>query len=329
MIGTHSIETATNAVGAVSLIRLMADDLAGVFDALGIRSIDVGQMKLVSLMGIDEALIARFEPGSLVLMPHGGIGITRAISQALGERGIGLVSDVEPLMRYPEAEDIHEARMLDALASARSPMAVDVLLDQPRRWREMARADGLIENEHLADSVVLGRLLEPPVVVAVGRANIGKSSLVNALAGKSVAMVSDVPGTTRDHVGVMLNLGGLVVRWVDAPGVDERVDVGEELALVEPVIRGAALVVHAIDFDDAEGILDPRLSGLIGDGAVYRVGVRSDLGGGPMAGGGRGVECSCSSQTGAGIQELCSGLRGRLVPVEALDDPRPWRFWES
>ncbi len=48
---------------------------------------------------------------------------------------------------------------------------------------------------------VLRRLIDPPLVVAIGPPNIGKSSLLNALAGRSVALVADEAGTTRDHVG--------------------------------------------------------------------------------------------------------------------------------
>jgi len=315
----HTIETPLNAVGAVSMLRIVAADLDTVFERLQFRPIGVGQFRLGSIVGLDEALLARFEPGSLLIMPHGGIGITKAISQALSQLGIGYRQPSDPQTMFREAEDVHEARMLAALAIAPGPMAVDVLLDQPRRWR--AFSDG----QPCADAQVLNRLLVPPIVVAVGRANIGKSSLVNALAGASVAMVSDHAGTTRDHVGVMLDLGGLVVRWVDTPGVDETVVVGEELDLVGPVFRSADLVIHAIDHDDAQGQLDPRLIDLI-DPAIetLRVGVRSDLG---MVF--DGLDCSCSSQTGEGIKALARSINQHLVPPEALADPCPWRFWDT
>ncbi len=321
----HTIETPINAVGAVSILRIVSDDMEWVCGLLKINPLSPGQIRLGSIVHLDEALLACFEPGSLLIMPHGGIGITKAISEALNQLGIQYKQPSDPQAMFPEAEDVHEARMLQALAIAPSPMAVDVLLDQPRRWR------GFCDEQPCADARMMNRLLVPPIVVAVGRANIGKSSLVNALAGASVAMVSDHAGTTRDHVGVMLDLGGLVVRWVDTPGVDETVAVGEELKLVGPVFQSADLVIHAIDHDDAQGQLDPRLIDLINPMIpTLRVRVRSDLGAGID-----GLDCadyadcSCSSQTGEGIQTLAQTIKERLVPSEALADPRPWRFWDS
>ena len=313
---THRIETPVNTVGAVSIIRVSGDDL---FGPLKIRPLEVGQIRLVSLFDLDEVLIARFDVGSVLVMPHGGIGMTRAISNAMTDAGIGLAGSASPLDMYPEAEDLHEARMLVALSTLQSPMGVDLLLDQPSRWR------GYTDGDPCADALVLGRLMHPPLVVAMGNANIGKSSLVNALAGSSVAMVSDHAGTTRDHVGVMLDLAGLAVRWVDTPGIDGGVVVGEELALVAPIIQQADIVVHAIDHADETGQLDPRLSSLIQpETPVLRVGVRSDLGPATCS-----VDCACSSRTSEGIAELAGLIKERLVPAETLNDPRPWRFWDS
>ncbi len=319
MDATHAIETPANSVGAVSILRVIADDLEPVFKALNLQPLTIGQIRLASLLGLDDALIARFNQSSLLVMPHGGIGITRAISQAFTELGIELAQENDPQSVYPEAQDIHEARMLQALAIAQSPIAVDLLLDQPTRWRSAPNSDSV------ADSSVLIRLLNPPLVVAVGRANIGKSSLVNALAGASIAMVSDLAGTTRDHVGVMLDLSGLAVRWVDTPGIDEQVAVGEELHLAGPVISSADLVLHAIDHEDPTGEIDPRLAPLVGSSTpVLRAGVRSDKG--PAA---SLVDCSCSSHTGEGIETLATTIKNRLIPPQALADPRPWRFWDS
>lgn len=308
-----------NTVGAVSIIRVSFDDPDRVFALLKVRLTEVGQIRLVSLFDLDEVLIARFDAGSMLIMPHGGIGMTRAISKALSDAGIALGGRGSAIDQYPEAADVHEARMLVSLSTLQSPMGVDLLLDQPSRWR------GYSDGDPCADASVLGRLVHPPVVVAMGNANIGKSSLVNALAGSSVAMVSDHAGTTRDHVGVMLDLAGLAVRWVDTPGIDGEVAVGDELKLVAPIIERADLVVHAIDFSDNAGSLDPRLASLINpETPILRIGVRSDLGRASCS-----VDCSCSSKTGEGIKGLAGMVKELMVPAEALNDPRPWRFWDS
>jgi tRNA modification GTPase len=194
---------------------------------------------------------------------------------------------------------------------------VDALLRQPELWRA-------VDDEQSIDpDSCLRYLVHPPLVVAVGRANIGKSSLVNALAGSSVAMVSDHAGTTRDHLGVMLDLAGLVVRWVDTPGIDERVEVGDELRMLEPVISSADLVVHAIDHDDATGELDPRLSAHIADQTpIIRIGMRNDLGASQCL-----TDFQCSVKSGEGIDGVVRGIRDRLIDPAELSTPKAWRFW--
>lgn len=328
MNASHIIETPPNAIGAVSVIRVVAEDISQVLDTLDIRPMKPGQIRLVSILGLDEALVARFDSSSLLIMPHGGIGITRAVSNALNEAGIESedLNDLEH--QYPEAQDIHEARMLEALSRATSPLAVDLLLKQPDRWRSLDEDE--YQSHERSVNPYLDRLVHPPIVVAVGRANIGKSSLVNALAGDSVAMVSDYAGTTRDHVGVMLNLAGLVVRWVDTPGVDETVQIGDELDLVSPVIGSADLVIHAVDLccesDPNSNDLDPRLQSMVGQTPILRVGVRSDLETEPVHGTPR-VDLCCSSKTSEGIAELANAIKESLIPEERLSSTDPWRYW--
>src|SRR6185295_9068425 len=108
--------------------------------------------------------------------------------------------------------------------------------DQPRRWQ------GAPPREAGERDRVLRRLIDPPLVVALGPPNVGKSSLVNALAGRSVSIVADEPGTTRDHVGVMLDLGGLVVRYVDTPGLRQGAD-----ELEREAVSGAMEVASRAD----------------------------------------------------------------------------------
>lgn len=321
---SHTIETPTNRAGAVSVLRVWfndAHDANDAFSKLGITSFPIGGVRLVSIFGIDEALVARFDEGSMLIMPHGGIGVTRSISNALEKHGFNKCDVDDVLTKYPEADSLVEARMLDALSRASSPLAVDVLLEQTQRWE--SHGSDSSSDDSFVDSEVLDRLIVPAMVVVVGRSNIGKSSLVNTLAGSEVSLVVDHEGTTRDHVGVLINLAGLVVRWIDTPGIDERVELGGELGLLEPVIQSADLIIHAIDAADPDGVMDPRLSGMIGDSVpVFRLGIRSDL-----ESGSADLDHSCSSKTGKGIAAFAGMVREMLVPQNTLDDPRPWRFW--
>jgi tRNA modification GTPase len=77
-----------------------------------------------------------------------------------------------------------------------------------------------------AQMVGRSRSGDEPRVVLGGWPNVGKSSLLNALAGAEAAIVSDLPGTTRDYVGVRTRLDGLECRLIDTAGVD--VSLGDE-----------------------------------------------------------------------------------------------------
>jgi len=77
--------------------------------------------------------------------------------------------------------------------------------------------------------------------VIAGRPNAGKSSLMNALAKRDVAIVTEVPGTTRDLISVDLDLNGYLVRLVDTAGLRET----EDLVEVEGVRRARMSLVDA------------------------------------------------------------------------------------
>lgn len=90
------------------------------------------------------------------------------------------------------------------------------------------------------------------LVVLAGPPNAGKSSLLNALAGTNRAIVSDVPGTTRDAVEVWLDLDGWPVRLVDTAGLRETSDAieAEGVKRSEELMSKAAVVVYLGSADD-------------------------------------------------------------------------------
>jgi tRNA modification GTPase len=83
------------------------------------------------------------------------------------------------------------------------------------------------------------RLREGLEFVIIGPPNAGKSTLLNALAGEEVAIVSDIPGTTRDAVGVRLDLGGVPVHLTDTAGLRETSDVIEAEGVKRAQARAA------------------------------------------------------------------------------------------
>ncbi len=316
---TWRLCTAPERAGAIAVIQLRGE-VEPAMVRLGIVPVAVGDLRLRDLAGIDRGVVARLGADLALLMPHGGPEIIRQLGEAMSRAGIPHDRDLSAQARYPEARTPFEAELLDTLARAASPRAIDLLLDQPRRWREhLGREPGLDapapDAEH---SRQLDRLVTPPMVVAVGASNIGKSTLLNRLCGRPVAAVADEPGTTRDHVGSLVDLDGLVVRWVDTPGrrPDAPQAEREALALADALLPGADLVLGLGDR------LSPPPVVAAAGGPFLAVGLRADLGVPDWH-----CEVAVSAAKGEGLAALAVLVRRRLVSDDALRSAVPWRFW--
>lgn len=289
--GAHWALVSPSGVGAIAVIEVTGD-VDSALTACGIQGVAVGQVVLRDLFGVDKGLIARYTPWCAHVMPHGGAAVVRGVVTGLERAGIQ--PKVEAQAAYPESRSPAEARALSVLAHAASPRAVDAILSRIDTW------DGDAEQR-------LRHLLTPPLVVAVGRPNIGKSSLVNALAKRCVSIVADEPGTTRDHVGVRLDLGGLVVHYVDTPGLredaEDPLEAHAQRIAVEVAGRADLLLVcrdAATDFP----LLPPEVSSRL----TLLVGLRADLG--TCAGPGVWV----SARDGRNLEGLVTHVQAGLVP---------------
>ncbi len=112
--------------------------------------------------------------------------------------------------------------------------------------------------DRLASSFRLGNAIRKgiPVVIA-GRPNVGKSSLLNLLLQEERAIVSDIPGTTRDTIEEVLHLGGLLFRFIDTAGLRDGGDEIEELGMerTRSKLRAAEVVLAVAEATDtAESI---------------------------------------------------------------------------
>ena len=101
------------------------------------------------------------------------------------------------------------------------------------RGKLLALLDDTIGHvDKLAASFHHGNMIKNGVPVAiVGAANAGKSTLLNALAGEERAIVTDIPGTTRDTVEELVNIGGILFRFIDTAGIRESSDTVEKLGI--------------------------------------------------------------------------------------------------
>src|SRR5581483_10954740 len=114
--------------------------------------------------------------------------------------------------------------------------------------------DGLIDRTSaLLASAARGRLVREGLQIAIaGRPNVGKSSLFNALVGSARAIVTDVPGTTRDLVSETVDIEGLRVTLVDTAGIRDSDDPieSEGVARARDSVRVADLTLLVVDEDE-------------------------------------------------------------------------------
>jgi len=164
-------------------------------------------------------------------------------------------------------------------------------------------------RKHLADARRGERLRDGFTVVLAGPPNAGKSTLLNALARRDVAIVSPVAGTTRDAIEVRCDLSGLPVTFVDTAGLRDSADPIEREGVARARARlGAADLVLWLIAPDLPGEAGPA-----GQCPMLRVGTKADLGGSDE----EGVDLTVSAAVGVGLAELLDRI-GREAE-KALD----------
>jgi tRNA modification GTPase len=224
------------------------------------------------------------------------------------------------------AIDGTKSRILDALAH------VEATIDFPEEdLPGLAPASAIAtrleaalgELEALEGRSLVPRVARPePVVVLAGAANAGKSTLLNALAGREEALVSPHAGTTRDPVSALVALApGVQARLVDTAGEKDAESPIEEAALgrSRELARSADLVLWLVDLA-AESPASPPEGALV-------VGTKTDLvakgAGGPEATLPHAAKASSlrvSARTGAGLPELRARIAKHLERSELSSD---------
>lgn len=168
-----------------------------------------GKLDLAQAEAVGDLLEARSREGAR----HAAGRLSGALSRRVGEIYSALVdvmAHFHAVLDYPD-EDIDPFRMEELSATlTQQQQALDALLATCRRGRQLQRGVSC---------------------ALVGRPNAGKSSLLNALAGYDRAIVTDIPGTTRDTLEVEVELGGVPVRLIDTAGLRDSDDPIERMGV--------------------------------------------------------------------------------------------------
>jgi small GTP-binding protein len=141
-----------------------------------------------------------------------------------------------------------------------------------------AEAERILENSRTAKLIIAGC-----TVALIGPPNSGKSTLLNYLAGRQKAIVTDIKGTTRDWVEAVCRIESLFLRLIDTAGLDEKLparkDTIEKAAQKKSVqiLEQADLVLLVLDNSQASDQLDERLVEKIAEKLVLTCLNKSDL----------------------------------------------------
>ncbi len=192
---------------------------------------------------------------------------------------------VEATLDFPE----EEVDLLDQ-ADARGKLAA-----------VMAELDGVLEQAHQ------GSLLREGMnVVLIGQPNVGKSSLLNRLAGYDAAIVTEIAGTTRDTVREAIQIQGVPVHVIDTAGLRDTEDPVEKLGIARTwqAVEKADVAVLLIDAQHGVGSQEAAILKRLGEIPVLTVHNKIDLADAVPRVSTDGAELWLSARTGGGIDLL-------------------------
>lgn len=182
----------------------------------------------------------------------------------------------------------------------------------------IGRMDGLLATAPVGELVREGAL-----VVIAGLPNAGKSSLFNALIGRARAIVTEVPGTTRDAIEAVVEGSRWPLRLVDTAGLRDTSDMVERLGveLSERHVRGADVVLACGDSQQSLQLTLSRVATLAPDAALVPVRTKVDLAGDPDDAVLDDHAVQVSAESGEGLQQLLARIELEIDDHAHATDP--------
>jgi tRNA modification GTPase len=331
--------------GAISVIEVGGPGAVAAMEGLfhrpgnqSIQSFPPGRLVLGALVDgedrIDEVMATWWDGANprVEIQCHGGAQSIRRITRSLERRGVVRLDEPQRLDRRRRAGEMDriQAEAVEAIPSARSTLALTLLLSQAR-----GALSGLVRDLEAgragADAVMA--LLEPPRlgealcsprrVAIVGPPNAGKSQLFNALVREERVITAEIPGTTRDAIAEEILIDGVPLVLVDTAGLrdtDHPVET-QAIEVSEREVARADLALFVLDRSQPVGtrvLRDlwtvaqrvPRTIVVLNKADLEERATFPDLGG--PGGGDSPVEVSALRETGLGTLE--ARMLDALVP---------------
>ena len=265
-----------------------------------------GRLDLARAEGVMELIAAKSERAARAAQERIAGAFSHAI-EAVRTRLLGSISRIEASIDFPE-DDVEDMER-DALRT------------------EIAAAHDAVTR--LMRGAKTGRALREGIkTVIVGRPNVGKSSLLNALLGTERAIVTDVPGTTRDVIEEQMSVEGIPLRLLDTAGLRTSDDAVEQLGIArtEEHLLGAELILAVFDGAAARTAEDDALIARLKGCRAHMIVLCNKSDCAPVLTAEDFSALSArvlfvSARTGAGLDELSRAIADGAVQAEDdLDD---------
>ena len=296
--------------GAISTIQVFGDTAEAVIKKIFKPAPDIpatyqiGKILLGTIVDaqetVDEVVIGCEGPNSFAIHCHGNPLINEMIMQLLRQQGTELLTtdqlltkslaaqkhintiELEDKLTQPGAKTLEGTKLIaNQIDGGLSEKIAEWLKDIGAESIEQIKADAerILKSSQTAKLIINGCK-----AAIVGPPNTGKSTLLNCLAGRQKAIVTDIRGTTRDWVSARCKIGPLLVEFVDTAGLDEELAASPE-GVVEKasqqksveILDNADLVLLVLDISQPVDQIDARFLERIVDKKVLTVLNKSDL----------------------------------------------------
>lgn len=265
------------------------------------RAFQNGKMDLTQAEALADLIAARTAGAARAALRQlkGGIG---EMVSPLREQIVSLLSNLEACIDFSEEEDV-------------PPLAHGQLQERVSKLRKQV--------ERCLQSYTRGHRYRDGATVAIaGVANVGKSRLLNRILGEERAIVTEIPGTTRDYLSGEVSLSGIPLLLVDTAGLRESKDPVEREGVrrSREIIAGAELILFVLDGSRPAGGEDLEAYREVADRPhmllLNKIDLPSAEDGSGFRGHGRKGTLALSAKTGEGVDLLLQAVARDLAPGE-------------
>ena len=216
--------------------------------------------------------------------------ISKKIREIRGEI-LNVLAHIDALIDFPEDE-------IDEVILEEIDKKISAQIEELQKFLENQR-QGKILREGLSTAII-------------GKPNVGKSSLLNYLTESDRAIVTEIPGTTRDSIEEFINIGGIPLKIIDTAGIRNSGDIVEKIGIdrAREVAKNAELILALFDSSRELTEEDEEIFKLLKDDSIILL-TKSDL---PQKNFMNGIKIS--TKTGEGIEKLLEKISEKVGKID-------------